>query len=176
MKNEIKTKLEITQGIMRDYFSDIKYRAQSDMIQSPEMVLASKVGQCWEQAELARFLLGKNGVPSKTYFIDINHGPDNKPWPNYQTHTFLAFQDNRMHYWFEHSWEPYVGIHGYNSLKELLSDVKNKHIKSYETDGQIKAQNFRIREYDSIKLPVAGNEFLWHCINSKVIEIENLSR
>ena len=165
------TNLEIAREFLQTHFADIKYRVNFGDIQSPEMLMASKIGQCWEQAELARFLFESKNIPCKTYFIDNNFGKSGEPWPNYQTHTFLVFTDNGKFYWFEHSWEPFAGIHEYNSLAELLADVRDKHIAFYEAERKIPAKDFRIREYENPKLPITGERFLWHCINSKQVEI-----
>lgn len=92
---------------------------------SPEELLERKCGTCWEQVELERKLFSDLNITNTTYFI-CTYAEDASP-----CHTFLVYEDNGKYYWFEHSWYDYKGIHEYNSIKELLLDVKNKFIKSY---------------------------------------------
>lgn len=40
------------------------------------------------------------------------------------SHTFLVYQNNNYYYWFEHSWNKYMGVHQYKSMKKLYEDVK----------------------------------------------------
>jgi hypothetical protein len=143
-------------------------------MQTPEQVLQSRMGQCWEQVELARHLFKERGVPCKTYFIDNNSGAPGELWNNYQTHTFLVFESDGGFYWFEHSWDEQNGIHRYDSLKDLLSDVMEKHIAAYEQSRGVKAQNPRIREYDAPRFPINDNDFIWHCIGGREIRVEDL--
>ena len=95
-------------------------------LQTPEELLKSKCGVCWDQVELERELFKKKNIDVKTYFIYI---VENDMLPS---HTFLTYEENNKVYWFEHSWGEYKGIHEYNDLKELLNDVKNKFIKSHK--------------------------------------------
>ena len=77
---------------------------------SPEELLRSKCGVCWDQVELERRLFNDSGISCNTYFIYID---DKKELPS---HTFLTFQQNSKYYRFEHSWHDMGGIHEYNSL------------------------------------------------------------
>ena len=137
------------------------------MIQSPEQLMKSKKGQCWEQAELARYLFNQKGIPCRVFFMDvaINARGDT------QTHTFLTFESDGAFYWFEHSWEQLRGIHRYNSMKELLNDVTLK-ISSLEKNQGRPGEVFRIREYDAPKLPIYCMEYFYHCLNGREIEID----
>lgn len=89
-------------------------------LQTPEELLKSKCGVCWDQVELERKLFEDNNFIFKTYFIYI---VDDDMFPS---HTFLTYKYNNKYYWFEHSWGIYKGIHEYNSELELLLDVKEK--------------------------------------------------
>lgn len=93
-------------------------------LMSPEELLVKKKGVCWDQVELERKLFTNNSIKNKTYFIYAdNH--DTLP-----SHTFLVFYRNNKVYWFEHSWYDEKGIHEYNTLNELLLDVKEKFLRS----------------------------------------------
>lgn len=90
------------------------------ILQSPKETLKNKIGVCWDQVELERYLFKGNNWNIKTYFI-VNYDNDKCP-----THTFLTFEKNNKFYWFEHAWEKFRGIHEYNTIKSLLLDVRNK--------------------------------------------------
>lgn len=92
---------------------------------SPDELLKTRCGTCWEQVELERKLFTDAGIASETYFI-CTYAIDASP-----CHTFLVYKDNDKYYWFENSWYNYRGIHEYNSLNDLLLDVKDKFIKDY---------------------------------------------
>ena len=81
------------------------------------------------------------------------------------THTFLTVEDNNKFYWFEHSWYPYRGIHEYDSLNELLKDVKLKFSKNKNIDDIV------IYKYDKPKYGISSNEFFKHCEEGKRVNI-----
>ena len=95
---------------------------------SPEELLDSKCGVCWDQVELERKLFNNANIECDTYFIYID---DNENLPS---HTFLTFQLNNKYYWFEHSWYDMKGIHEYNNLEKLLNDVKIKFLDSRKNE------------------------------------------
>lgn len=89
-------------------------------LQTPEELLKTKCGVCWDQVELERYLFINENISVETFFIYILDG-DKLP-----SHTFLTYEDNNKYYWFEHSWTKYRGIHEYNSKLNLLLDVIEK--------------------------------------------------
>ena len=103
----------------RNEFNDFYY------LQTPKELLKSKCGICWDQVELERELFKNTKFKYETYFIYLN---DNNMLPS---HTFLVYQNNNNYYWFEHSWNKYMGVHQYKSMKKLYEDVKNKFVKEF---------------------------------------------
>ena len=69
------------------------------ILQSPKQVLKNKIGVCWDQVELERYLFEKENICFNTYFI-VHYDND-----KYPTHTFLIYKKDNKYYWFEHSWE-----------------------------------------------------------------------
>lgn len=132
-------------------------------LQSPEELMKSKYGVCWDQVELERFYLTEKNIESKSYFIIAY---DNKQEP---THTFIVIKADK-YYWLEHSWEPYRGIHEYNSLNKLLNDVKIKFEKSIKKQS-IKDYKLAIYEYDKPKYNLSCIEFMDHCENGLKINV-----
>lgn len=128
------------------------------MLQSPEELEKSKVGVCWDQVELERKYFGD--YPHKTFFIEYEEG-------NNPTHTFLTFKKNNKVYWLEHAFENYEGIHEYNTLEELLLDVKNKFI-DFEQIKDYKEELLNIYEYTKPKYNISCEEFYNHCIKGVI--------
>ncbi len=112
-----------------DKYDNRNYEVNEDfsnnyILQSPQQVLWTKIGVCWDQVELERYYFDNTKINKKTYFLcyyDDNKCP---------THTFLVYEKNNCYYWFEHSWEKYRCIHTFNSIQDLLNNVKTKFIES----------------------------------------------
>lgn len=68
-------------------------------LQTPEQLLSSKHGVCWDQIELERFWFSKKLIDFKTYFLVFAKQAAN----NLPTHTFLVYKNNDKFYWFENS-------------------------------------------------------------------------
>lgn len=92
------------------------------VLQSYKDILKTKTGVCFDQVELERHYLYNRDITS--YFI-CYYGEF------LQSHTFLVVKEDDKYIWFEHAWEKYRGIYEYNSLDELLNDVKNKFMNEY---------------------------------------------
>ncbi|GHU01020.1 hypothetical protein FACS1894186_2950 [Alphaproteobacteria bacterium] len=162
--------LETADRILRNDFADIVYPTadtvySTAIVQSPEILTQTKCGHCWEQTELARFLFKQKGIPCKTYYADDNKGDGTE----YGTHTFLVFEYENNFYWFEHAWGDHAGIYCYNSLKELLIDIKQKW-----ADTGKELEYLRFFEYNEPELPTAHMKFINHCTKGKLVKIEEL--
>lgn len=131
-------------------------------LQTPDELLETKCGVCWDQVELERILFQDNNISFKTYFIYI---VDNDMLPS---HTFLTFTYNNKHYWFEHSWGAYKGIHEYESELELLLDVK----KIFLSEHSYVSKNYflYIYEYEKPKDHISCEEFYEYIETQKLIK------
>lgn len=137
-------------NIVDDKYSD------NYILQSPQEIIQSKMGVCWDQVELERYYFKNTNLNSKTYFLVYDDG--NKC----PTHTFLTFEKNDKYYWFEHSWGIFQGIHEYKSLKELLYDVRKKFIINELNNKYIKSNLF-LFEYEKPKFHLTTQKFYDHC-------------
>lgn len=137
------------------------------VLQRPKEIIKNKVGVCWDQVELERYYFKGNDYNIKTYFI-VHYDNDKCP-----THTFLIFEKNNKYYWFEHSWERFKGIHEYNSLKDLLIDVRNKFIK-YELNNNYNKNNLCLYNYKKPKYYLSVLEFYKHCEAGINISLEDM--
>ena len=128
------------------------------MLQSPKEIIENKLGVCWDQVELERHYFKNNKLNIKTYFL-VYYDNDKCP-----THTFLTYEENNKFYWFEHSWEKYRGIHEYNTLTDLFTDIKNKFIIDELNRSYINS-NLIIYEYQKPLSHIGTTDFYSHCEN-----------
>ncbi|MEG2348156.1 MAG: ASCH domain-containing protein [Clostridia bacterium] len=134
------------------------------ILQTPSDVIKNKMGVCWDQVELERYYFKNNDWDIKTYFI-VHYDGDKCP-----THTFLTFKKNGKYYWFEHSWKKYRGIYSYDSINNLLFDVRDKFIK-YELNENYTKQNLFVREYKKPNYHISVQDFYSHCETEKYIDL-----
>ena len=133
-------------------------------LQTPEELMQSQCGVCWDQVELERKLFSENDIIVKTYFIYMIDG-DMLP-----SHTFLTFEKNGKHYWFEHSWGKYKGIHEYINKEYLLKDIIDK-FRNDHSEVKINAKLY-LYEYQKPKEHISCNDFYKYIETQKLIEIE----
>ena len=133
---------------------------------SPEELLLSKCGVCWDQVELERKLFNDVNINCDTFFIYID---DNDILPS---HTFLTFKLNSKYYWFEHAWYDMKGIHEYDNIKTLLNDVKTKFIDSKKDDIDNKF-NYEVYlyKYNKPKYHISCDEFYNYIKTQEIIKI-----
>ena len=134
-------------------------------LQSPQETLEHKVGVCWDQVELGRYLFKKEEMEFKTYFI-VHYDDDKCP-----THTFLIYKENNKYYWFEHSWEKYRGIKAFDTEIDALKDIKEKFIKD-ELNNKYNFMNLCIYEYSTPEYGINVLNFYKHCENGKIVIIQ----
>lgn len=137
------------------------------VLQSPKEIIDNKIGVCWDQVELERYYFKSNDCNVKTYFL-VYYDGDKCP-----THTFLTFEKNNKCYWFEHAWERFRGIHEYDTMKDMLVDIREKFIK-YELNNEFKIENLILHEYRKPKYHINVQEFYNHCDYGKYIDFEEI--
>lgn len=126
------------------------------VLQSPEQVIENKIGICWDQVELERYLFEKENIKFNTYFIEYFNNQNNP------THTFLIYKENNKYYWFEYSYKIFRGIHEFNTEQEALKNIKEKFIKA-ELNENYNPMNLCIFKYDKPKYGISCLEFYKHC-------------
>ncbi len=124
---------------------------------NPVDLINIKYGVCYDQVELERYYLDLENIKSDTYFI-IEYDNENS-----NTHTFIVVSENDKYYWFEYSWHFQRGIHEYNSLDDLLRDVKNR----FSMNGLYK--DVRIFRYEKPAYGLGVVDFIDHCKCGKKI-------
>ena len=151
----------------RKHKLDDELFANNYCLQAPKEIIENKVGVCWDQVELERYYFKVHDSNMKTYFIVYN---DSLTCP---THTFLTFEKKNKYYWFEHAWKKFKGIHEFNTLKELLFDIKDKFIK-YELNDDCQIHKIMLYRYNKPKYNISVEEFFNHCESSNYIDFDSL--
>lgn len=134
-------------------------------LQSPWELMRSKNGVCWDQVELERHWFKENNFNCTAIYIEIN---DEKECP---THTFIIYKDKNKFNWLEHSWGIFKGIHSYNSINQLLTDVVSKHQKfNNDTTSPV-----IIKSYGKPNYGESCEEFMNFCRSSESINMDAIS-
>ena len=129
-------------------------------LQSPMEVIKSKLGVCWDQCELERYVFKKYiKLPFKIYYFELKN-------ENKESHTALIFQKDKKYYWFEHSWNKQKGIHEFDSLKECISKISKLHKESGEP-----SKGVEVFELKKPKYGISCIEFMNHATHGKKINI-----
>lgn len=106
-------------------------------LQSPDELLKSKLGLCFDQVELERSWFLKHNYKVLTYYT------------TYHNHVFLIYIDDKYHL-FERTIKAYNGIYDFNSLEEAI----NFYIKKQE---EIASKKLDIKLYQYEKLEYGSN-------------------
>ena len=128
-------------------------------LQSPEKLLDSNNGVCWDSAELEREWFTNKKIKHKVFFLLFSKEEENR----LPTHTFLAFNKDNKWYWFEHSFGAHSGIHEYDSIDDLIKDVKQKQFEhALKNDGATTEDfdSLQFYEYDTPKYGSSPEEFV----------------
>lgn len=147
-----------------DNYNEIWF--EDGIVQTGDNVLKTLVGTCWEQVEFERKWFEDNNIKVRTFFFWYEIEKEN----NYPTHTILTYKKNNKFYWFENAFDFHRGIHEYDSIDELINDVKIKYHKC--TMNMINAKNedinlIRIYEYKKINIDMSIDEYI-NYVTSKI--------
>ena len=89
-------------------------------LQSPRQVVENRVGVCWDQVELERYIFSKYiKLPFETYYIVCNNRERG-------THTFLIYKKDNKSYYFENSYEKFRGIKEFNNTRDIIKYVETE--------------------------------------------------
>ncbi len=143
-------------------------------LQTPEEVLNSEIGICWDQTELQRAWFIEHGYEVQTFllFYELNENC----WPS---HSVLVYREGSKYCWFEPMFNGdnvyYSGIHKYDSLETLLAKLKVKFIANAKDlnmlPDEICLDKFSIYEYDRPTFGIDDCEFFRHCLRGRKINL-----
>jgi hypothetical protein len=129
------------------------------ILQSPAELRESKLGVCWDQAELERQILSKNS--QEPHVFNIIHYA-NSINPKHRTHTFVLFDYQNHSYWYEHAWEKQAGLHEFENQTAALTEIRNIFIEK-ELDNNYDPDYLVIYEYPAPPAHLSSEEFYGHC-------------
>lgn len=86
-------------------------------LQSPEELLKSGYGICYDQVELERYWFCKHNYKVFTYYTP------------YHNHAFLIYKDGSNYYAFERTIKKYNGIYQASSLDDAITNYKRKQLQ-----------------------------------------------
>lgn len=133
-------------------------------LQSPEELIKSGHGVCWDDTELERYWFEKMGYDTKVFFMTF---AGEKSFP---THTFLTYKEKDKWFWFEYTFGDYRGIHEYDSLEELVLDVKKKNFDTalkYDGATLEDEKDLMIFEYEKPRYGCSPQEFIDNAVGGK---------
>ena len=142
------------------------------LLQNKEDLLKTRYGNCWDQVELERDWFIHNGYEIRTYYEMVLLDYDN-PYP---THTFLVFKDeNHKWNWFENAISNHRGIFTFDSLEELIESEYQYYLSLVDNYAITQEEKLRvvIMEYDKPLEHCSSEEYIDHCLHSKIIRSEN---
>ncbi len=113
----------------------------SYFLQSPDSVLKSKYGLCYDQVEFARSWFSYNNYLVKTYFT------------KYHNHSFLVYYDNNSYNLFETTFKGSNGIYPFDNMEEVFDKYIEMQLSCAKSDIN---DDINIIEYSK---PLYGQNF-----------------
>lgn len=148
--------------------------ANTYSLQSPDAILKSCHGNCWDITELSRyFFTTMTSLHFETYYLFYD---DNKGCPS---HSILVFYQGNKVYWFEPMFfireKDYSGIHCYQTLITLLQDFQKKFLEKCIIDKKIPShyneEHLYLYQYEQPSYHINGYQLREHINQSKQIFI-----
>lgn len=140
-------------------------------LQMPNELIKSKVGVCWDQAELERDWFNQM-LDKYVYAFLYLELQDGESCP---THTCIIYKERgeaKEVYWFEHSWYNYRGIHKYKDLKTCIKDIVKKH-RDASNDTESDVLLTRVGYPDKWSECKTCSEYMDHCRRGDKIDPDN---
>lgn len=134
-------------------------------LQSPEEILGSGYGICWEQVELEKQWFAKNNFEFKTFLLMFGKDVSQKN----PAHTLLAYKKDNNWYWFENTLDSHNGIHKFDSLDDLVGHVKailiNNALNSGSTENDV--EKHKVYDYNVPAYGCNTDEFISQVIRNQ---------
>ena len=137
-------------------FNDIFY------LRKPEDIIQSNIATNFEQVELERFLLSKQDISFRTYFLLYQ---ENIPSAS---HSFVIYKDNDRYYWLENAWIKYRGIHEYSTKEAAYLDIAHKFAK---TIPNCKIEKLKLYEFEKPRYGISYEKYKNNAFDGKVIRL-----
>ncbi|MFA5247707.1 MAG: hypothetical protein WC415_00450 [Patescibacteria group bacterium] len=127
-------------------------------LQSPEELLKSGYGACWEQTDFEKQWFAKNNFEFKTLLLMFGKDISQKN----PAHTLLAYKKDDKWHWFENTLDKYSGIYEFDDLEDLIEYAKtvliNNAFNNGATENDIK--EYKLYDYDMPAYGCSTDEFI----------------
>lgn len=139
------------------------------ILQTPEEILKSKVGVCWDFVEIYRKWAKENKIDYKTFFIEYNPTLIPNAW-DYATHTILVYKLNDKIFWFNNAYQFPPKLNEYDNMEELIDDFVGKHANSSSKAlNEVEKYYLDVYQYDGPSFGLGPIEYVSFCRNGKLI-------
>lgn len=136
--------------------------AKNFCFQSPDKLKKTRVGICWETAELTRSELLLNNIKCNSYFFVIPNG-------KFYCHSIIVANVDNKYYWIENSFINCKGIHEFDSMDEIFKTIIDK-FNLIVNDNNVDKSKIKIYEYDTPNFGIGCVLFYFHCFRGKKIK------
>ncbi len=133
-------------------------------LQTPNSILETGIGLCFDQVELERYLVSKMKVDFRTYYMLYQDGTKSLG----PAHAFMIYKDSNKYYWYENAWYKYRGLHEYDSLNEALRDIREKFGKTIKDYND---SRLRIYSFDKPRAGINYAKYIGNAINGRTIKV-----
>lgn len=139
------------------------------VLQTPNEVLKSKVGVCWDFVEIYREWAKENKIDYKTFFIEYNPTLIPNAW-DYATHTILIYKSNNKLFWFDNAYQFPSKLNEYDNMEELIDDFVGKHAySSSKALNEVEKYYLDVYQYDEPPFGLYPIEYVNFCRNGRLI-------
>jgi N-acetylglutamate synthase-like GNAT family acetyltransferase len=133
-------------------------------LQTPNTLMETGIGLCFDQVELERYLVSKMKVDFRTYYMLYQDGTKSLG----PAHAFMIYKDSNKYYWYENAWYKYRGLHEYDSLNEALRDIREKFGKTIKDYND---SRLRIYSFDKPRAGINYAKYIGNAINGRTIKV-----
>lgn len=123
--------------------NNIKY-ADFTKLKSADEVAKTKAGSCHDQVMFEYAALKKMGLkPKAEFFVEY----DPKTHAGGVTHSFVHYEKGGKTYWLENAWGGHEGIHEFDSLDSIKSEINSVHTKESSGFSKLKWGTFNPEDH-----------------------------
>ena len=145
-------------------FDEVWY--EEYILQEPQKLIETKLGNCWDQTELERWWFENHNYEIKTFYEMINLPYEN----DYPTHSFLVYKDKDNSWnWFENSDFENRGIHKFSDLTSLVDYQISKYKELLNTKNikEDELKSLILKEFDKPHSNISAKEYIDHVLSGK---------
>lgn len=110
------------------HINNLKNFRENYRLENIEEIKNNQLGTCIEQTLLEKYWFDKHNIPNIIFCHRAYENEDNYD-NEVKMHCFLLYYLNNKWYHFEHSNQPYRGIHEYNSLDDFYTILSERYIE-----------------------------------------------